>query len=150
MLRALSEYEIGELKTLMPFHKAMLETEQWARGETCRDLIEDRAWLKTLAFPRVEPPPRASEAEAGRAGLHGRGLRQALRGAGLGPPHRRRRAQQRRAATAARRRRPAAAPKRSQRGSGPAGRRGDTLTSPLQGNVLKVPSSRGDACRRAS
>ena len=49
MLRALSEYEIEGLKTLLPFHKAILATEQWARAETCRDLIEDREWLKSLA-----------------------------------------------------------------------------------------------------
>ncbi|HEY7452977.1 MAG TPA: acetyl-CoA carboxylase biotin carboxylase subunit, partial [Thermoleophilaceae bacterium] len=51
MLRALSEYEIGGLKTLIPFHRALLATEQWANGETCRDLIEDKGWLKELAFP---------------------------------------------------------------------------------------------------
>ena len=56
MVRALAEYEIGELKTLLPFHKAILQTDQWAHAETCRDLIEDRAWLKTLAFPKVEKP----------------------------------------------------------------------------------------------
>src|SRR3954468_18724259 len=49
MLRALGEYEIGDLKTLLPFHRALLQTEQWARGETCRDLIANRAWLKGLA-----------------------------------------------------------------------------------------------------
>ena len=54
MLRALGEYEIGGLKTLIPFHTALLATEQWARGETCRDLIEDREWLKALAFPKAE------------------------------------------------------------------------------------------------
>ena len=54
MLRALGEYEIGGLKTLIPFHAALLTTEQWARGETCRDLIEDREWLKALAFPKAE------------------------------------------------------------------------------------------------
>ena len=43
MLRALDEYEIEGLKTLIPFHKALLATEQWAKGETCRDLLEDRA-----------------------------------------------------------------------------------------------------------
>ena len=56
MVRALGEYEIGELKTLLPFHTAILQTEQWANAETCRDLIEDRAWLKTLAFPKAEKP----------------------------------------------------------------------------------------------
>jgi acetyl-CoA/propionyl-CoA carboxylase biotin carboxyl carrier protein len=49
MLRALDEYEIEGLKTLIPCHKALLATEQWAKGETCRDLLEDRAWLETLA-----------------------------------------------------------------------------------------------------
>src|SRR5580700_9731723 len=55
MLRALGEYRIDGLKTLIPFHTALLESEQWERGETCRDLIEDRAWLKTLAFEKQDP-----------------------------------------------------------------------------------------------
>ena len=65
MLRALDEYEIEGLKTLIPFHKALLATEQWARGETCRDLLEDREWLKTLAFEPAAPPadPDAGEQE---------------------------------------------------------------------------------------
>ena len=61
MLRALGEYEIEKLKTLIPFHRALLASEQWARGETCRDLLEDKAWLKQLAFP-------APEARRGRGG----------------------------------------------------------------------------------
>ncbi len=56
MLRALDEYRIEPLTTLIPFHKAILATEQWANGETCRDLTEDRKWLKTLA---PEAPPQA-------------------------------------------------------------------------------------------
>ena len=56
MLRALGEYEIEGLKTLIPFHQALLATEQWAKGETCRDLLEDKAWLKTLAFPAPAAP----------------------------------------------------------------------------------------------
>src|SRR4051794_27008217 len=55
MLRALDEYRIEPLTTLIPFHKAILATEQWANGETCRDLIADRKWLKSL-----EPEPAAS------------------------------------------------------------------------------------------
>ena len=50
MLRALGEYEIEGLKTLIPFHSALLATEQWAKAETCRDLLEDKDWLKSLAF----------------------------------------------------------------------------------------------------
>jgi acetyl-CoA/propionyl-CoA carboxylase, biotin carboxylase, biotin carboxyl carrier protein len=59
MLRALGEYEIGGLTTLIPFHKAILATEQWARGETCRDLMEDREWLKSTA------PEEAAASEPG-------------------------------------------------------------------------------------
>src|SRR6201996_5166466 len=54
MLRALGEYEIEGLKTLLPFHTAILQTRQWADAETCHDLIEDRKWLKELAFPAAE------------------------------------------------------------------------------------------------
>jgi acetyl-CoA/propionyl-CoA carboxylase biotin carboxyl carrier protein len=49
MLRALGEYEVGGLTTLIPFHKALLATKQWAKGETCRDLVGDRKWLKELS-----------------------------------------------------------------------------------------------------
>src|SRR5271167_2492665 len=65
MLRALGEFELDGLKTLIPFHQALLATEQWARGETCRDLVEDRSWLKKLA----QPPP--GEAPAGRGAQDG-------------------------------------------------------------------------------
>ena len=56
MARALKEFEIEGVKTLIPFHKAIMASEQWARGETCRDLIEDKAWLKGLATPAPEAP----------------------------------------------------------------------------------------------
>ncbi|HEY5976509.1 MAG TPA: acetyl-CoA carboxylase biotin carboxylase subunit [Solirubrobacterales bacterium] len=58
MLRALGEYEVGGLTTLIPFHSAILATEQWRKGETCRDLMEDKDWLKTTA-------PEAAPAAAG-------------------------------------------------------------------------------------
>ena len=48
MIRALGEYEIEGLTTLIPFHETILATEQWARGETCRDLLEDPDWIKSL------------------------------------------------------------------------------------------------------
>ena len=60
MLRALREYEIGGLKTLIPFHRALLATEQWANGETCRDLVEDRDWLKQ-DFALPAPQRRAAD-----------------------------------------------------------------------------------------
>src|SRR6202044_1923962 len=58
MIRALNEYEITELTTLIPFHSAILATEQWANAETCRELIEDREWLKSTApEPTIAPTP---------------------------------------------------------------------------------------------
>ena len=51
ILRALGEYEIEGLQTLVPFHRALLASEQWAAGETCRDLVEDQDWLAQLAVP---------------------------------------------------------------------------------------------------
>jgi acetyl-CoA/propionyl-CoA carboxylase biotin carboxyl carrier protein len=62
MLRALDEYEIGGLTTLIPFHKALLSSEQWGRGETCRDLLEDPKWLKSL-----EPEPAPADEPAALA-----------------------------------------------------------------------------------
>ncbi|MFL5843012.1 MAG: acetyl/propionyl/methylcrotonyl-CoA carboxylase subunit alpha, partial [Thermoleophilaceae bacterium] len=60
-LRALDELEVGGVRTLIPFHKALLATEQWANAETCRDLIEDKAWLKSLAEPKPEAPPAGDD-----------------------------------------------------------------------------------------
>jgi acetyl-CoA/propionyl-CoA carboxylase biotin carboxyl carrier protein len=62
MLRALAEYEIEGLKTLIPFHSALLATDEWAQGSTCRELLEDKDWLKTLAFPA--PPKRSDDDDA--------------------------------------------------------------------------------------
>ncbi len=55
MRRALGEFEVGGLTTLIPFHLALLDTDQWRRAETCRDLVEDPEWLKGLAEPPAEP-----------------------------------------------------------------------------------------------
>src|SRR6202021_411943 len=63
MLRALGEYEITGWQTLIPFHRAILETRQWADAETCRDLIEDRKWLKALAEEPATAPPEGEEDE---------------------------------------------------------------------------------------
>ncbi|MFC7447155.1 acetyl-CoA carboxylase biotin carboxylase subunit [Rhodococcus daqingensis] len=46
MVAALDDFEIGPVVTLIPFHRALLHTLQWQRGETCADLVADRAWLK--------------------------------------------------------------------------------------------------------
>ena len=49
MIDALDGFEVGGVTTLIPFHRRLLETEQWRAAETCRDLLGDRAWLKQAA-----------------------------------------------------------------------------------------------------
>ncbi|MBV9337449.1 MAG: acetyl-CoA carboxylase biotin carboxylase subunit [Solirubrobacterales bacterium] len=152
MLRALAEYRIEGLKTLLPFHEAILATQQWHDAETCRDLIGDRRWLKTLALPSAEKP--AAEAkEAGQTvqqtyTVEVSGKRfdvkvigpppaasGAVNGAAPGPA-----AGLAAPESAAPNRR---APRRAARvRSGGAGG-GDTLASPLQGTVLKVAVQQG-------
>jgi acetyl-CoA/propionyl-CoA carboxylase biotin carboxyl carrier protein len=149
MLRALQEFEIEGLKTLIPFHKALLASEQWARGETCRDLLEDKKWLKTLAFPA--PDPSAADGEDAERveqsyAVEVSGKRFDVRV--LGPPFATGASPTGggAGAAAANGAAPAGAgraPKRTQRkstsGGGP-----DTLPSPLQGNIWKVLVKQGD------
>jgi acetyl-CoA/propionyl-CoA/long-chain acyl-CoA carboxylase, biotin carboxylase, biotin carboxyl carrier protein len=135
MLRALDEYEIDGLKTLIPFHKALLATEQWRNGETCRDLVEDKNWLKKLAYP-APPKPQEGEEEAEKVEreyaveVSGRKFEVKVIGAalpnGAGP-----------AGGPAR-----TPPKRRERGGGGGGAPGE-LVSPIQGTVLKVAVEKG-------
>jgi acetyl-CoA/propionyl-CoA carboxylase biotin carboxyl carrier protein len=144
MLRALGEYEIEGLKTLIPFHQALLATEQWAKGETCRDLLEDRKWLKTLAFPAPAAPPSSEDEEPAEKveqtyAVEVSGKRFDVRV--IGPPFAGgggTAATNGTAAGAARK-----APKRGERKSS-AGGGPDTLPSPLQGNMWKVLVKQGD------
>ena len=143
MLRALAEYEIEGLKTLIPFHRALLASEQWARGETCRDLLEDREWLAALAFDKAAGGARegasADEAEAIAqtyvVEVSGRKFDVRVIGppAGTGAPGDGASAPRKRPARAARERSAAASN----------GHDGDTLASPMQGNVWKVPVRAG-------
>jgi acetyl-CoA/propionyl-CoA carboxylase biotin carboxyl carrier protein len=143
MLRALAEYEIEGLKTLIPFHRALLATEQWAKGETCRDLLEDRDWLKALAFDK--PPAKTGDdayddesvEQTYTVEVSGRKFDVRV----IGPP-----AAPAAAAGAANGASPA--PKRAtraarERRAASNGRDGDTLASPMQGNVWKVPVRAG-------
>src|SRR5204862_8275840 len=63
MLRALGEYEIGGLVTLVPSHRALLATDQWRAAETCRDLVSDRRWLTSLAPEEPATAAAGDEAE---------------------------------------------------------------------------------------
>jgi len=46
MLRALREYEVGGVTTLVGFHQALLEHDCFAAGETCRGVIESEELAK--------------------------------------------------------------------------------------------------------
>ncbi len=139
MLRALAEYEIEGLKTLIPFHQALLATDDWKRGSTCKDLLEDKAWLKTLAFPKDAKPAEGEDAEkveqtyevevSGKR-FDVRVVGPPFAGGGIAASNG--------AAPAA-----AKAPKRGERKSA-AGGGPDTLEAPLQGNMWKVLVKEGD------
>jgi acetyl-CoA/propionyl-CoA carboxylase biotin carboxyl carrier protein len=138
-LRALEELEVGGVRTLIPFHKAILATDQWANAETCRDLIEDKAWLKTLAEspkpegsdpdkPGTETVERKYAVEVSGKLFEVKVIGEAFAGAANGV-----------AAGAG-----ATKPKRRDRSGGGAGASADgKLVSPLQGTVLKVNVEKG-------
>ncbi len=136
MLRALGEYDSGGLTTLIPFHEAILDTDQWRNGETCRDLMEDTEWLKSTAPAEAAPPAEAEEKEVVsrdyKVEVSGRlfdvtvigeavaGAATTAAGGGRKPPKRERSG-----------------------GSGPSAS-SESLPSPLQGTVLKVAVAEGD------
>jgi len=138
MLRALDEYEIAPLSTLIPFHKTILQTEQWARGETCKDLTEDKKWLKTTD-PEDDSIPEPAEGEAEKVArdylveVSGKRFDVKVIGEATGF-----------AATngAA----PAAGgpkPKREKKAGSGGGAGGPVLASPLQGSIFKLEVEEG-------
>jgi acetyl-CoA/propionyl-CoA/long-chain acyl-CoA carboxylase, biotin carboxylase, biotin carboxyl carrier protein len=137
MLRALGEYEIGGLTTLIPFHQAILATEQWAKGETCRDLMEDKKWLKSTAPEQAPVPadPEGDEETVARdykVEVSGKLFDVKVIGeavAGIAP-----------AGAAAGGRRP---PRRERKSGGGPSASSEALPSPLQGTVFKVVVEKG-------
>jgi acetyl-CoA/propionyl-CoA carboxylase biotin carboxyl carrier protein len=138
MLRALDEYDSGGLTTLIPFHKKILATEQWARGETCRDLMEDKEWLKTTA-PEDTSPPEPSEdggevvtrdykVEVSGKLFDVKVIGQAPAGGVAAAP------------AAGGGKKP---PKRERKGGGGPSASSEALPSPLQGTILKVAVEQG-------
>jgi len=139
MLRALGEYEIEHLKTLIPFHKALLASDQWGNAETCRDLVEDKDWLKELAFP---PPVLLDDEEDPKVEqtytveVSGRKFDVKV----IGPPPVGGVVVGNGAAPAG----GAAAPKKRGERKSSSGGGADELVSPLQGNMWKVLVKQGD------
>jgi len=139
MLRALGEYEIEGLKTLIPFHTKLLATDEWAKGSTCRELLEDKAWLKTLAFPKpgadTAPIGDGAERVAQDYTVEVSGRRFDVKVIGEPPVG---------GVVAAGNGGAKKASKRSERKSGGGGG-ADQLESPLQGNMWKVVVEKGQA-----
>ena len=134
MLRALGEYEIEGLQTLVPFHRALLASEQWAAGETCRDLVEDQDWLAQLAVPSVagDGEPEAEKLERDyEVEVSGRRFDVKVIGDALTPNG---------AAPAGGGMRKA--PRRERKSDGGGGTPG-ALISPIQGTVLRVAVEKG-------
>ncbi len=132
MLRALGEFEIGGITTLLQFHRALLEHPCFAEGATCRGVVES----KELA-ERVEQLSHltttvsaASDGAALRARLSTvelDGRRYEVKTLVPEPPH----------AELARRRRERAA-------AGGHGGVKDAVVTPMQGTVLAVEVAEGD------
>jgi acetyl-CoA/propionyl-CoA carboxylase, biotin carboxylase, biotin carboxyl carrier protein len=137
MLRALSEYELEGIKTLIPFHEALLETDEWANGETCRNLMEDKKWLKATAPDQAVAPVDVDEDEKVERDysveVSGRKFDVKVIGAAFGG------GSANGAAPAGARKAPKRAERKKSAGGGP-----DQLESPLQGNMWKVVVKQGD------
>ncbi|MGK2938669.1 MAG: acetyl-CoA carboxylase biotin carboxylase subunit [Solirubrobacteraceae bacterium] len=139
MIRALGEYEIEGLTTLIPFHETLLKTEDWANGSTCHDLLEDKEWLKSTAPAEPVVPVEKDEDEDEKitqdylVEVGGRRFDVKV----VGPPPAGGVAVANGSVPAAKK------PKRERKSGGGGGGGGDTLPSPLQGTVFKVNVEKG-------
>src|SRR5215211_4151615 len=141
MLRALGEYEIEGLTTLLPFHRALLASEQWADAQTCRDLLEDSEWLQSTAGgasgDRLPEEPAETLEQDYTVEVSGRRFDVKV----IGPPP----AAGAVNGTAARK-----PPRRERAGGGAGSRGGDALVSPMQGTVLRVAVEQGATVEEGS
>src|SRR5215217_4411281 len=134
MLRALGEYRIEGVTTLLGFHRALLEHSCFAAAETCHGAVEseelaeraDQLSYKTTNVPTTSDGGRPLREQRVDAELGGR--RYVLKLLLPEPPH----------AELARRRR-----ERTSRGGGH-GAAKDAVVSPMQGTVLAVDVAEGD------
>jgi acetyl-CoA/propionyl-CoA/long-chain acyl-CoA carboxylase, biotin carboxylase, biotin carboxyl carrier protein len=132
MLRALGEYEIGGVQTLVGFHRALLEHPCFSAGETCRGVTESPE-LAERAEQLSHLTTSVSASSDGRVrerSVHAEveGRRFEVKVLAPEPPH----------AELARRRRD----RDSQHGHHGAAR--DAIVTPMQGTVLAVEVSEGE------
>ena len=143
MLRALDEYQIEPLTTLIPFHKAVMASEEWAEASTFREKIADKKWLKSLAPDAPAKPAEGEEEEPtsertyqvevnGR--LHSVKVIGAAAPAGGG-------------GSQAGAKRP---PKREKKAGGGSAASGNDVVAPLQGSMFKVNVEKGQDVEEGS
>jgi len=133
MLRALDEFVVDGVKTLIGFHKALLSHPCFVEGETCHGLVESELMAARAAELEDTQPASPDGLPAGTQ------LRESLRSVEV--DGRRFEVRVLRAepgyAELARRRR-----ERARSGAGGAGQ--DAVVSPMQGTVLAVEVAEGD------
>jgi acetyl-CoA/propionyl-CoA carboxylase biotin carboxyl carrier protein len=132
MLRALGEFEIGGITTLLGFHQALLEHPCFVDGATCHGVVEsaelaERAQEISASQTAVPAQADGAPTRARRLSLELDGRRYDVEALVPEPPH----------AELARRRRERAA------GGGHTGAK-DAVVSPMQGTVLAVEVAEGD------
>jgi acetyl-CoA/propionyl-CoA carboxylase, biotin carboxylase, biotin carboxyl carrier protein len=134
MLRALAEYRIEGVTTLLGFHRALLEHPCFAQGETCHGIVESEE-LAQRADELSHMTTTLAQSSDGAVGTRERIVQAELAGRRyeltlLLPeaPH----------ADLARRRRERASE------SGPHGAARDAVVSPMQGTVLAVEVTEGE------
>jgi acetyl-CoA/propionyl-CoA carboxylase biotin carboxyl carrier protein len=132
MLRALDEFEIGGITTLLGFHRALLEHPCFVEGATCHGVVESEELAECaeqLSHQQTSVPAQSDGApsRARRLTLELDGRRYEIEALVPEPPY---------AALARRRRERAAAGAHS-------GTR-DAVTTPMQGTVLAVEVAEGD------
>ena len=138
MLRALGEFEIGGITTLLGFHRALLEHPCFVDGATCHGVVESEELAKRaeqLSYPTTivttaSDGSRALGARERLSTVELDGRRYEIRALVPEPPY----------AELARRR-------RERTGSGAHAPGKDAVVTPMQGTVLAVEVSEGDEVR---
>ncbi|HUQ21669.1 MAG TPA: acetyl-CoA carboxylase biotin carboxylase subunit [Gaiellaceae bacterium] len=131
MLRALDEFEIGGLPTLLGFHRALLAHPCFIAGETCHGIVESEE-LAARAQQLTREPSRPTASSGGR-------LRPRAAAVEVGGRHY--------DVTVLEPEPPWAELVRRRRGrvaQGPSGAGSEAVVSPMQGTVLKVEVSEGE------
>jgi acetyl-CoA/propionyl-CoA carboxylase biotin carboxyl carrier protein len=132
MLRALDEFEIGGVKTLLGFHRALLAHPSFAAAETCRELVEseelrEAAERLTPAAPAGAAAALDGASQARTAMVEVDGRRVEVRVLRPEPAYR-----------------SLARARRERAGAGGGRHAPDVVVSPMQGTVLDVRVADGD------